>query len=84
MPRRATSAEQRARASRVQETLQEALDASELNMEDLARESRVDRRTLDNYFGRDSRSPSFFATADIARALNVSLQELAYGQEVDQ
>ena len=82
--RRATSDSQRARASRVQQRLQEALDASALNMEGLARESRVDRRTLDNYFASDSRSPLFFATVDIAQALDVSLNELAYGQEADQ
>ena len=84
MPRRAMSAKQRARASRVQQRLQKALDVSALNMEGLARESRVDRRTLDNYFASDSRSPPFFATVDIARALDVSLNELAYGQDADQ
>ena len=82
--RRATSDSQRERADRVQKRLQEALKDREVTMEDLARESRVDRRTLDNYFRGESRSPQFFATVDIARALDVSLKELAYGQDADQ
>ena len=53
-------------------------------MEGLARKSHVDRRTLDNYFRGDSRSPLFFATVDIAQALDVPLNELAYGQEPNQ
>ena len=84
MPRRATSDEQRARARRGHQWLQEAPDDSELNMEGLVRESRVDRRTLDNNSRSDARSLLFFATVDIARALNVSLEELAYGQEAQQ
>ena len=82
--RRATSDRQRERAKRVQKKLREALKDSGLGMEDLARQSRVDRRTLDNYFASDSRSPQFFATVDIARALNVPLKELANEQDADQ
>ena len=50
----------------------------------LVRESFVDRRTLGNDSRWDAHSPLFFATVDIARALNVSLEELAYGQEAEQ
>jgi len=61
--------------------LREAIDSGRLGMEDLARESGVNRRTLDKYFQGDSPNPSFFLTVDIAKALKVSLQDLAYGKK---
>lgn len=84
MSRRATSDEQRARAKRVHQRLQEALDHSVSHTGGLARESHVDWRTLDDHLGSDSRSPLFFSTVDIARVLDVSLEELPFGQEADQ
>ena len=48
-----------------------------MNLEDLARSSGVNRRTLDKFFDGDSPSPSFFTVAALARALGLSLDELA-------
>ena len=61
--------------------LKTALDDSKIGMEELARRSLVDRRTLDNYFRGESPSPSFFPTVDIARVLGVALEDLAYEPE---
>ena len=69
---------------RVQAMLQDALDDGKIGMEELARRSRVDRRTLDNYFRGESRSPLFFPTVDIARALGVRLEDLAGEQEAEE
>ena len=84
MARPATPKRQRQRAVRVQEMLQEALDDNKIGMEELARRSLVDRKTLDNYFRGESPSPSFFPTVDIARVLRVPLEDLAFEQEAEE
>lgn len=45
--------------------------------EDLARATGINRRTIDKYFEGDSRSPSFFLVASLAKALDVDLSALA-------
>ena len=81
MPRRTTSDEHCARARRGHQWLQEAPGNGESNMDGPVRESREDQGTLDNNSWSDARSPSFLPTADIARALHVPLEDLAYSQD---
>jgi transcriptional regulator with XRE-family HTH domain len=45
--------------------------------EELARQSGINRRTLDKYFEGDSPSPSFFLISALGGALGVSLDDLA-------
>ncbi|WP_419862456.1 helix-turn-helix domain-containing protein [Candidatus Poriferisodalis sp.] len=54
-----------------------ALAAREMSVEKLARDSRLNRRSLDQYFRGDSPSPSFFVIVTIARHVRVDLSELA-------
>lgn len=77
MGRPESSEEQRQHARHIQERVKKALDDSSMELEDLARESDVNRRTLDRYLEGDSPSPSFFLLARLARALKLSLDELA-------
>ena len=48
-----------------------------MDMERLARSADLPRRTVDNYFAGESRSPSFFLIAGLASALALSLDDLA-------
>lgn len=64
--------------------LRKALDESKIGMEELARRALVDRRTLDNYFRGESRSPLFFFTVDVARVLGVPLEDLADERGADE
>jgi DNA-binding XRE family transcriptional regulator len=48
-----------------------------MRLEELARAADINRRTLDKYFAGDSPHPSFFLVASIARALDLSLDDLA-------
>ena len=77
MPRPRSSEAQRQRAQHIQELLRNALDRSSIGLEDLARKSEVNRRTLDKYLQGESPNPSFFLLARIARPLDLSLDELA-------
>ena len=76
MPRPQSSEAQRQRARHIQELLRNALDGSPMGLEDLARESEVNRRTLDKYLQGESPNPSFFLLARIARPLGLSLDGL--------
>ena len=77
MARPESSDEQRQRARHIQQRVKKALNDSSMELEDLARESDVNRRTLDKYLNGDSPSPSFFLLARLASALKLSLDELA-------
>ena len=77
MPRPQSSEEQRERARRIQERIKKELEGSSLGLEDLARKSEVNRRTLDKYLEGKSPNPSFFLLARIARPLKLSLDKLA-------
>jgi DNA-binding XRE family transcriptional regulator len=79
MPRgRIQSSEaQRERARRLQERLKARREELDMELEPLARRAKVHRRTLDKYFEGESPSPSFFLIAELADALELSLDELA-------
>ena len=77
MPRPKSSKEQRQRARHIQKRLRKALDDSSMELEDLARKSEVNRRTLDKYLQGESPNPSFFLLARIARPLGLNLDDLA-------
>ena len=77
MPRPESSKEQRQRARHIQERIRKALHDSSKELEDLARESEVNRRTLDKYLQGESPNPSFFLLARIAPPLGLSLDDLA-------
>lgn len=69
--------EQRRAARAIQTRLKERQEGIGMATEDLARASGINRRTLDKYFEGESPSPSFFLIAALARALRMSLDELA-------
>lgn len=48
-----------------------------MGLEELARSSGVNRRTLDAYLQKEPKNPSFFLVARLARVLDISLDELA-------
>ena len=48
-----------------------------MSVEDLARRSGLNRRSLDQYFYGDSPNPSFFVVVAIARSVGVGMDELA-------
>ena len=77
MSRPESSKEQRRCARHLQEKLKKALDDSSMGLEDLARESAVNRRTLDKFLQGESPNPSFFLVARIALALDLNLGDLA-------
>lgn len=75
--RRRVRDDQLARAEAVRRRIKEAQDAAGLDTEDLARTADLPRRTVDSYFYKASRSPSFFLVAELAKALTLSLDDLA-------
>ena len=71
-----TSDDQRRRAEQIRQVLMAAFSESPLDMEKLAHDSGVKRRTLDSYFTAGSVSPSFMLVAPVAKVLGVALDEL--------
>lgn len=72
-----TSQDQREAALAIRERFRERLEELDMGHEDLARATGINRRTIDKYFEGDSRSPSFFLVALLAKALDVDLSALA-------
>jgi transcriptional regulator with XRE-family HTH domain len=69
---------QRAKARALKAYLKARQQESEMTLEEVATRADLNRRTLDKYFEGDSPSPSFFLIVSIARALSLSLDELAW------
>ena len=78
-----TDDKQLERSRRVQARIRAALEDAEMSVEDLARESEINRRSLDKYLEGDSPSPSFFFMVKIARSLGFTLDELALASEAE-
>ena len=77
MGRRALADVDRSRASRLREALETERRARRLSINDLAVDSAVHYETVRAVLGGKSAGPSFFIVADLARALGLSLDELA-------
>lgn len=75
MGRPAATPEQLERAREVHERLVAACEGK--RREQIARDSFIERKTLDRYLERLAPAPSFFLIADLANALGVDLSDLA-------
>jgi transcriptional regulator with XRE-family HTH domain len=77
MGRRALADVDRSRAARLREALETGREARRLSINDLAVDSGVHYETVRAVLGGKSAGPCFFIVADLARALGLSLDELA-------
>lgn len=75
--RRRATGEQLVRAEAIRERIKKAQDRAGLDTDGLARAADLPTRTVNNYFYGTSRSPSFFLVAELAKALALSLDDLA-------
>ena len=76
MGRRATSPEERARTERLVAQLDAARSKRTLSVHDLSTASGVHYETVRAVLGGRSAGPSFFIIADLARALQLPLEQL--------
>ncbi len=76
MGRRAIDAADRARTGRLVAALEGARDKRRLSVHDLSTASGVHYETVRAVLGGKSAGPSFFIVADLARALQVPLEQL--------
>ena len=76
MGRREIEATDRARADRLVVALGAARDKRRLSIQELSAASGVHYETVRSVLGGKSAGPSFFIVADLARALQVPLEQL--------
>lgn len=76
MGRRATTPEERARTDRLVAALDAARAKQRLSVHDLSTVSGVHYETVRAVLGGRSSGPSFFIVADLARALQLPLEQL--------
>jgi len=77
MGRRALADADRSRTGQLVEALEAARGQRQLSVNDLAVASGVHYETVRAVLGGRSAGPSFFIVADLARALELSLDQLA-------